>query len=74
MLPGAARIPSARAFFLSRHPQVSSDPLFYLLTAVAVILLGLSKGGLVGLGGGFETRPYKDRHRCATFWHAGRPD
>jgi uncharacterized membrane protein YfcA len=29
---------------------VSSDPLFYLLTAVAVILLGLSKGGLVGLG------------------------
>ena len=29
---------------------MSSDPLFYLLTAVAVILLGLSKGGLVGLG------------------------
>ena len=27
-----------------------ADPLFYLLTAVAVILLGLSKGGFFGLG------------------------
>src|SRR5262245_33285972 len=29
---------------------VIDDPLFYLLTAIAVILLGLSKGGFFGLG------------------------
>jgi hypothetical protein len=29
---------------------VIADPLFYLLAAVAVILLGLSKGGFIGLG------------------------
>jgi uncharacterized protein len=29
---------------------VTSDPLFYLLTVVAVLLLGLSKGGFIGLG------------------------
>jgi uncharacterized protein len=29
---------------------VTTDPLFYLLAAVAVILLGLSKGGFFGLG------------------------
>jgi len=29
---------------------VTSDPLFYLLTVLAVILLGLSKGGFIGLG------------------------
>ena len=27
-----------------------TDPLFYLLATVAVILLGLSKGGFFGLG------------------------
>ena len=27
-----------------------ADPLFYLLAVVAVILLGLSKGGFLGLG------------------------
>ena len=26
------------------------DPLFYLVTAIAVIMLGLSKGGFFGLG------------------------
>src|SRR5215475_9414362 len=31
-------------------PPVIADPLFYLLAAVAVILLGLSKGGFIGLG------------------------
>jgi uncharacterized membrane protein YfcA len=29
---------------------VITDPLFYLLATVAVILLGLSKGGFFGLG------------------------
>ena len=29
---------------------VIADPLFYLLATVAVILLGLSKGGFFGLG------------------------
>jgi uncharacterized membrane protein YfcA len=31
-------------------PPVIADPLFYLLATVAVILLGLSKGGFIGLG------------------------
>jgi uncharacterized membrane protein YfcA len=31
-------------------PPVIADPLFYLLAAGAVILLGLSKGGFIGLG------------------------
>jgi uncharacterized membrane protein YfcA len=31
-------------------PPVIADPLFYLLAIVAVILLGLSKGGFIGLG------------------------
>jgi hypothetical protein len=31
-------------------PTVIADPLFYLLAVVAVILLGLSKGGFFGLG------------------------
>jgi uncharacterized protein len=35
---------------LSRLSTVIADPLFYLLAGVAVILLGLSKGGFFGLG------------------------
>jgi uncharacterized protein len=35
---------------LSRLSTVIADPLFYLLAVVAVILLGLSKGGFFGLG------------------------
>jgi uncharacterized protein len=31
-------------------PPVIADPLFYLLAIVAVILLGLSKGGFIGIG------------------------
>jgi uncharacterized protein len=34
----------------TRNTIVIADPLFYLLAAVAVILLGLSKGGFIGLG------------------------
>jgi uncharacterized protein len=33
-----------------KSPRLITDPLFYLLAAVAVILLGLSKGGFFGLG------------------------
>jgi uncharacterized membrane protein YfcA len=36
--------------FLFATPAVLADPLFYLLAIVAVILLGLSKGGFFGLG------------------------
>jgi uncharacterized protein len=36
--------------FSSKSPQLINDPLFYLLAAVAVTLLGLSKGGFFGLG------------------------
>ena len=35
---------------LPRRDAVIADPLFYLVTAIAVILLGLSKGGFFGLG------------------------
>jgi uncharacterized membrane protein YfcA len=31
-------------------PTVITDPLFYLLSAIAVTLLGISKGGFLGLG------------------------
>jgi uncharacterized protein len=41
--------PLAR-FLPPSKPYVITDPLFYLLTIVAVILLGLSKGGFLGLG------------------------
>jgi uncharacterized membrane protein YfcA len=41
---------SAHPFPPSFEPSVITDPLFYLLTIVAVILLGLSKGGFLGLG------------------------
>jgi uncharacterized protein len=42
-----ARLPPSS---LSRPLTVIADPLFYLLAVVAVILLGLSKGGFFGLG------------------------
>jgi uncharacterized membrane protein YfcA len=47
------RKPRARLPIILRFrdlPTVFADPLFYLLTVVAVILLGLSKGGFFGLG------------------------
>jgi uncharacterized protein len=37
-------------FLAPPSSPVTTDPLFYLLTVVAVILLGLSKGGFLGLG------------------------
>src|SRR6266852_2516066 len=44
-------MPGSRLRFLSPlHPPVITDPLFYLLSVVAVILLGISKGGFLGLG------------------------
>ena len=33
-----------------RKPALITDPLFYLLAIVAVVLLGVSKGGFLGLG------------------------
>jgi uncharacterized membrane protein YfcA len=44
-MPSAARCRS-----LAPAPRVITDPLFYVLAVVAVILLGLSKGGFFGLG------------------------
>jgi uncharacterized membrane protein YfcA len=44
-------MPGSRLRFLSPlHPPVITDPLFYLLSVVAVVLLGISKGGFLGLG------------------------
>jgi uncharacterized membrane protein YfcA len=42
-------IPRAPPLSTCRSP-VTSDPLFYLVTAIAVTLIGLSKGGFFGLG------------------------
>src|SRR4029077_17567684 len=39
-----------RSFGRPFGSSVITDPLFYLLTIVGVILLGLSKGGFFGLG------------------------
>jgi uncharacterized membrane protein YfcA len=50
MLAGPAWASSHVPLARSLGPSVITDPLFYLLTIVGVILLGLSKGGFLGLG------------------------
>jgi hypothetical protein len=45
----AGRGRSSRLLRPAKSPVIA-DPLFYLLAAVAVALLGLSKGGFFGLG------------------------
>src|SRR5262249_45653305 len=47
LIPRRARL---SALHFLQPPPVIADPLFFLLAIVAVILLGLSKGGFFGLG------------------------
>jgi uncharacterized membrane protein YfcA len=47
VLPSLPKNPASRS---AENTDVITDPQFYLVSAVAVVLLGLSKGGFFGLG------------------------